>query len=40
MISTLFELAAVVFVIWGFFNEKKFVEFEKKIYKIWKDGAK
>ena len=40
MIITLIELAAVVFVIWGFANEKKFVEFEKKIYKIWKDGAK
>ena len=40
MIITLIELAAVVFVIWGFANEEKFVEFEKKIYNIWKDGAK
>jgi hypothetical protein len=40
MIITLLELAAVVFLIWGFANEEKFVEFEKKIYKIWKDGTK
>jgi hypothetical protein len=40
MIITLLELAAVVFLIWGFANEEKFVEFEKKIYKIWKEGTK
>lgn len=40
MIITLLELAAVAFVIWGFANEEKFVEFENKIYNIWKDGAK
>ena len=40
IISTFFELAAVVFVIWGFANKEKFIEFEKKIYKIWKDGTK
>jgi hypothetical protein len=39
-IITLLEFAAVVFVIWGFCNEEKFIEFENKIYKIWKDGAK
>jgi hypothetical protein len=33
MIITLLELAAVVFVIWGFCNEEKFVDFEKKIFK-------
>ena len=40
IISTLLELAAGVFVIWGFANEEKFIEFENKIYKIWKDGTK
>jgi hypothetical protein len=36
IISSLLELAAVVFLIWGFCNEEKFVNFEKKIYKIWR----
>ena len=40
MIITLLELAAVVFVIWGFCNEQKFVDFENKIYKKWKEGTK
>ena len=40
MIIRFIELAAVAFVIWGFANEEKFIEFEKKIYKIWKDGTK
>ena len=40
IISTLLELAAVVFVIWGFCNEQKLIDFENKIYKIWKDGTK
>ena len=40
MIITLIELAAVVFVIWGFANEEKFVDFENKIIELWKDGTK
>ena len=40
MIIRFIELAAVVFVIWGFANEEKFVDFENKIYKIWKDRTK
>ena len=40
IISTLLELAAVVFVIWGFANEEKFIDFENKIIELWKDGTK
>ena len=34
IISTIIELLAVAFVIWGFCNEQKFVAFEKKIFKF------
>ena len=40
MIITFFELAAVVFVIWGFCNEQKLIDFENKIIALWKDGTK
>ena len=39
-IRTIFELCAVIFLIWGFCNEEKFVAFERKIYKMWKNSRK
>ena len=40
IISSLLELAAVAFVIWGFCNEQKLIDFENKIIALWKDGTK
>lgn len=31
VLTTSIELAAVIFVIWGYFNEDKFIAFENRI---------
>ena len=31
LLQSIFELAVIAFIIWGFFNEDKFVAFEKSI---------
>lgn len=31
-LQTIFELAAIVFIVWGFFNEDKLISLEKRIF--------
>ncbi len=31
MFQTVFEIAAIGFIIWGYFNQEKLVSFERKI---------
>ena len=31
LIQSVFELAVIVFIVWGFFNEDKFICFEKRL---------
>lgn len=30
-LQTIFEFAAIIFIVWGFFNEDKFICFEKRL---------
>lgn len=34
IITTIFEIAAVGFIVWGFFNEHKLINFENKILEV------
>ena len=31
LLQTIFELSVIVFIVWGFFNEDKFICFEKRL---------
>ncbi len=30
-LQTVFELAVIIFIVWGFFNEDKLISFEKRL---------
>ena len=34
IIQTLFEIAVIAFIFWGYFNQDKLVRFEEKIAKV------
>ena len=39
-LTTILELSAVIFVIWGYFNEDKFIAFEQGVAKKIKQNIK